>query len=112
MCFDKLLAKDCFNDIFENGFRDDKLALLYNMNKTANVAIKNIGGVTNRISIRNTIMQGTVCGSLLCTSTIDKLEKQCCEKPENLYKYKGVPIPPLGMVDDISVLPMWNRHNK
>ena len=100
-CFDKLWAKECFNDVFENGFRNDKLALLYNVNKDAKVAIKTIGGVTNRISIRDTIMQGTVWGSLLCTSTIDKLGKQSYEKPEHLYKYKGVPIPPLGMVDDI-----------
>ena len=27
-CFDKLWAKECFNDVFENGFRNDKLALL------------------------------------------------------------------------------------
>ena len=46
-------------------------------------------------------MQGTVWGSLLCTSTIDKLGKKCNETPEKMYHCKGVPIPPLGMVDDI-----------
>ena len=46
-------------------------------------------------------MQGTVWGSLMCTSTIDNLGKQCYENPENLYIYKGVSIPPLGMVDDV-----------
>ena len=30
-----------------------------------------------------------------------KLAKQSYEKPELLYKYHNVPIPPLGMVDDI-----------
>ena len=40
-------------------------------------------------------------GSLLCTCTIDKLGKHAYELPELLYKYKGVPIPLLGMVDDI-----------
>ena len=46
-------------------------------------------------------MQGTVWGSLLCTSTVDGLGKQCYKTPEILYHYKGVPIPPLGMVDDV-----------
>ena len=29
------------------------------------------------------------------------LGKQCCKTPEELYKYNGVAIPPLGMADDI-----------
>ena len=46
-------------------------------------------------------MQGSVWGSLLCTSSMDMLGKSLYSKPETLYQYKGVPIPPLGMVDDI-----------
>ena len=46
-------------------------------------------------------MQGTVWGSLLCTSSIDMLGKSSDSTPQTLYQYKGVPIPPLGMVDDI-----------
>jgi hypothetical protein len=100
-CFDKLWASECYNDVFDNGFKNDKLALLYNINKNAQVAIKTSTGTTQRMSIKDTIMQGTVWGSLLCTSTIDKLGKLCYKTPQNLYEYKGVPIPPLGMVDDI-----------
>ena len=40
-------------------------------------------------------------GSLFCTSTMDMLGKEAYKQPEHLYKYHGVPIPPLGMVDDI-----------
>ena len=46
-------------------------------------------------------MQGTVWARLMCTSTIDTLGKQWYKSPEALYQYKGVPIPPLGMVDDV-----------
>ena len=53
------------------------------------------------MSISDTIMQGTVWGSLLCPSTVDSLGKKCYEHKENLYMYKGVPILPLCMVDDI-----------
>ena len=100
-CFDKLWAKECFNDVYENGLKSDKLALLYNINKDAKVAIKTSNGISKRITIQDTIMQGTVWASLICTSTIDTLGKQCYKSPEALYQYKGVPIPPLGMVDDI-----------
>ena len=100
-CFDKLWASECYNDIFNNGFKNDKLALLYNINKSAQVAIKTSTGNTRRINIKNTIMQGSVWGSLLCTSSMDMLGKSLYSEPETLYQYKGVPIPPLGMVDDI-----------
>ena len=100
-CFDKLWAQECYNDIYENGFKSDKLALLYNINKDAQVAIKTSNGISERITISNTIMQRTVWASLMCTSTMDTLEKKVYQVPETLYQYKGVPIPPLGMVDDI-----------
>ena len=98
---DKLWSKECFNDIFENGFNNDQFALLYNVNKTAQVAVKTHGGITQRISISDTIMQGTVWGSLLCTSTVDSVGRKCYGHKENFYTYKEVPIPLLGRVDDI-----------
>ena len=58
------------------------LLSFHNVNKNAKVAIKTTSGITNRIHIHNTIMQGTVWGSLLCTSTIDKLGKLCYETPQ------------------------------
>ena len=89
-CFDKLWAKECFNDVYENGFKSDKLALLYNINKYAEVAIKTYIGISEWITIQNTIMQGTVWASLMCTSTIDTLGKHCYKNQEALYRYKGV----------------------
>ena len=59
-CFDKLWATECYNDVFDYSFKSDKLALLYNVNKNAKVAIKTESGITDRIHIHNTIMQGTV----------------------------------------------------
>ena len=59
--------------------------------------------MTERISITNIIMQGTVFGSLICTSVIDKLAKIFYSDSKLLYKYKGkVEVPLLGMVDDVS----------
>ena len=47
-------------------------------------------------------MQGTVWAGLCCTVMFDKLGKLVYNKPELMYKYKGiVAIPPMEMVDDI-----------
>ena len=59
-CFDKLWAKECINDVYENGFQNDKLPLLVRENENAQVAIKTSKGLTRRIDISNVIMQGTV----------------------------------------------------
>ena len=78
-----------------------KLLLLYKIYKTAQVGIKTSTRISEIINITDTIMQGTVLGSLLCTSTIDKLGKKFYKMPKNLYQHKGVPISPLGMIDVI-----------
>ena len=100
-CFDKLWTKECFNDLFESGFTNDKLPLLFSENVNAQVAVKTATGTTRRTTINEVVMQGTVWGSLMCTASMDKLGKLAYQTPQTLYKYKGVPIPPLGMVDDV-----------
>ena len=100
-CFDKLWAKECLNDLYENGFVNDKLPFLYYENVDAKIAVKTASGITRRVGISDIVMQGTVWGSLMCTSTMDNLGKEAYSQPNILYKYKGVEIPPLDMVDAI-----------
>ena len=64
-CFDKLWAKECYNDVYENGFVSDKLALLYNINKDAEVAIKTYNGISERITIQKQSCR-ELCGQDLC----------------------------------------------
>ena len=72
------------------------------MNNNVKVAVKTPFGSTERVNIRNVVMQGTVWGSLLCTATMDKLGKLKYNNTKLLYKYKGtVGVPALEMVDDI-----------
>ena len=40
--FDKLWAQECFNDVVEHGFKNDKLPLLYKENVNAQVAVKQV----------------------------------------------------------------------
>ena len=101
-CFDSLWVEECINDIYESGLTNDKLNLLYLENQNANIAIKTQEGKSNRKSITNVIMQGTVWASLMCTATMDKLGKLIYKDHKMTYKYKGkVETPCLGMVDDI-----------
>ena len=101
-CFDSLWLQECINDLYEAGLDNDKLPILFYENQNAKVAIKTQQGITSRVNIKNIVMQGSVWGSLFCTTTMEKLGKLCYENKELLYKYKNVvDVPPLGMVDDI-----------
>ena len=59
-CLDSLWQEECVNDVYEAGLRNDKLNLLYLMNQTALNAIKTSSGLTERVTIKNIVMQGTV----------------------------------------------------
>ena len=101
-CFDALWLKECINDLYDNGLQNDKLPLLFLANRSANIAVKTPTGISRRENIQHVVMQGTVWGSLFCTSTMDKLGKLFYQNQELIYKYKGVvDTPSLGMVDDI-----------
>ena len=101
-CFDSLWVQECINTLYENGFKNDKLVLLYEETINAKIAIKTPNWTTTRKDIKNIIMQGTVFGSLICTSVMDKLAKIFYQNPELVYKYKyNVEVPVLGMVDDV-----------
>ena len=90
------------NTMFEYGLTNDKLVLLYEETKSAMIAIKTSSGLTEREAIENIIMQGTVFGSLICTTVMDKLAKLFYKDEKLLYKYKKVvDRPVLGMVDDV-----------
>ena len=108
-CFDTLWVQECINDLFDAGFNNDKLPILYLENKNAKIAIKTANGTSKRETIHNIIMQGTVWGSLCCTATMDKLGQIVYKNEDLIYKYKDeVDIPCLGMVDDIMCIQKCN----
>ena len=101
-CFDSLWLEECMNDMYSGGIKDDKFALLYNVNTHVNVAVKTPVGKTERGVIKNAIIQGDVFGPILCGKQIDEIGKECLEYGKYTYKYKGeVDIPPLIMLDDL-----------
>ena len=103
---------------------NDKLSLLYKSNELTKVAINTPFGVTDRDEFRNLVQQGGGWGGILCSNTVDTLEKKspsntkgnnCHPKPSTKsspesyspnttkYLYKGImPIPMLAYIDDIN----------
>ena len=85
-CFDALWAQECINTLYEYGLDNDKLVLLYEETKYAQIAIKTSIGITERVNITNLIMQGTVFGSLICIAVMDKLARIFYNDSQLLYK--------------------------
>ena len=109
-CFDALWAQECINDIYDAGLQNDKLPLLFLETRNGKCAVKVNEGKSKRFDIENIIMQGTVWGSLFCTTSMDKLARLIYSKEELLYRYKGVvDTPSLGMVDDVLSIQKCSR---
>ena len=103
-CFDKLEFFNTANDFYKSGVRNDKFIVVANSNRECEVAIKTPwGSKTERTTLKNLEMQGTVLAGLKCAISIDKIGKEALENGhEILYDYKNcVKIPPLGFIDDI-----------
>ena len=87
-CFDSLWLQEVITSLFEAGFKNDKLPLLFLENRNAKVAVKTSGGLSKRVNISNNIMQGSVWGSMCCVVLMDKLGKLAYKNPQLLYYYK------------------------
>ena len=112
-CFDALWVQECINDLYDAGLDNDKLNLLFLENQNAKCAIKTDHGVSRRINIENIVMQGSVWGSLFCTTTMDKLGQIAYQDEELLYRYKGVvAVPPICMVDDVMSISKCSESGK
>jgi hypothetical protein len=87
-CFDALWLEDCMLDLYETlppQERDDKLALIYKMNKENYVAVNTAVGLTERVMLPSVVMQGGKWGPLKCSNTMDKIGGKCMEMGEHLH---------------------------
>ena len=68
-CFDALWLEDCMSDLYDTlpeQSRDDRLALVYQVNRENYVAVNTSVGQTDRVNIQNIVMQGGKWGPLQC----------------------------------------------
>ena len=78
------------NDLFVGGLKDDKFALLHNLNKLVKVAIKTPVGKTRRGSINNSIIQVDVFGATFFAKNLHGIGKECLEKGKYAYNYRVI----------------------
>ena len=102
-CFDKLWLQQTTNALYEAGLNNNKLNLLYQENKNTKVAVKVNNQLTHQFPVKNVELQGSIWGSLKCTTSMDTLNKILLPQEHLAYKYKrdlNIQIGVLGMVDD------------
>ena len=102
-CFDKMWYAETANDLYKSGVQNDKFILVANSNKEAHVAVKTPwGALTERVTLNDLEMQGTVLSNIKCSVQIDSLGQDCLTEKKGIFKYKNcISVPPLSMVDDI-----------
>ena len=91
------------NALYEAGITNDTLNILYMENRNAQISIKVNNKLTKRVLLKDVVMQGSVWGSIKCTTTMDKLNKAMRKEAPLQYLYKNdpnIPIGVLGMIDD------------
>ena len=102
-CFDKMWLQATINALYEAGITNDTLNILYMENRNAQIAIKVNNKLTKRVLVKDVVMQGSVWGSIKCTTTMDKLNKAMRKEVPLQYLYQNdpnIPIGVLGMIDD------------
>ena len=100
--FDGLNLSLACKDPYMSGCKDDKLALIYDLNRSNRVAVKTSLGMTDRFEISEKVLQGDVFGNILASNQIDRFGKHCLENQEHIYMYRDkIPIVPFTMCDDL-----------
>ena len=88
-CFDKLWLQATTNSLYEAGMTNNMLNLLHLENEKARVAVKVNNRLTKSITVTDVELQGSVWGSLKCTTLMDTLNKIILPQSHMTYKYKG-----------------------
>ena len=111
--FDAMSVDVTMNDMFNTGINDNKLNLMNACDKEAHVAIKTPLGLTNRIPVDSTVAQGDVNSTVKCTVSVSNISEEHEDNLEgHIYKYKNtVPVPPLGVVDDIANIALCGTNS-
>ena len=100
--FDSECLFECMNDLYEAVVTDDIFALVYEANRENFVSVNTPNGLSKRATFKEIVMQGDILAPLISSLHVDTMGKECLEEGKLLYYYKDiVPVPPLGLVDDL-----------
>ena len=85
--------------------RDDKFALISEMNKEVDLFVKTPVGESQVFIMEKIEQQGTGLGPIKCSNQMDSISRECIRDNVGMYKYRNaVSIPPLGMIDDLAAI--------
>ena len=107
-CFDSVWLEEAINDLYLSGIDSRNLNLLYESNTSTSMCVESSLGKSDRVTLNNIVMQGSVSGGTLCSNQLSKL----CKETHNegiVYMFRNkIPIPSLAMVDDIATMTLCN----
>ena len=92
LCFDGIslpLTSIIPLDLYNSGVKDDKLSLLYDINKTNKVAVKTSLGLTERFVLQDNVLHGDIFVNILASNQIYKFGKQCLKDENHIYMYRN-----------------------
>ena len=97
-CFDGMWLEDSLLSLTKIGIGCERISLIKELNKTADIVVKTPVGNTDEFTVRNIVKQGTVLGPLLCSAST----AECCEEhTEGGVSVGSCAIRSLAYVDDI-----------
>ena len=99
--FDSIDLREAIQDMFDSGMDDENLALLYQSNKEIAMAVKTAHGVTDRVTLKDLVLQGDTFSSLMASVQVDRIGQYCIDSGNHILYKKTLPIGFLGMVDDV-----------
>ena len=105
-CFDSMWYEETMNDMWESmEIRDDKFALISEMNKEVDLFVKTPVGETEVFTVEKIEQQGTGLGPIKCSNQMDSIPRECLKDNVKMLRYRNaVSIPPLGMIDDLAAI--------
>ena len=71
--FDSIDLSQAISDIYEKGLNDDNLKLVYEANKEIYMAVNTPYGITDRETVKNSVLQGETWSSLLASAQVDSI---------------------------------------
>ena len=86
--FDSINLQEAISDVYDCGFNDDKLPLVYQANAEIEMAVNTPHGLSERQTIKDIVLQGDTFGSILASVQVDSIGKRC-ENSGYGYKYKN-----------------------
>ena len=75
-CFDSLWLDECLLSLWKLGVQNEILSIIRDLNKQCNIVVKTPVGLTEEFSINNIVQQGSVCGGVLCSSSMGEVHEE------------------------------------